>query len=73
MKATYEVELTFSGKLNAKQKNAIVKNIFNALINECNTRGIVPDDAEHFTETISVIRKESNWSITGDVIDGEKI
>jgi len=73
MEATYQVKLTFSSNLTERQKDDIVETLLNTLIHQANTGGIVPDDAEGWTETISVSREDSGAFLGRNLMTGELI
>lgn len=56
MKATYKIEIEFSGEVSEKGKEQIVDNILNALVSEANSVGLVPEDEEEFTTKLKVTR-----------------
>lgn len=56
---TLEIQLEFSGTLTESQHEQIVRNVLDSLIHTVNTAGLVPDDAEQYTENISVLDVDS--------------
>jgi hypothetical protein len=62
-----ELKLKFSGPVPAQQKAQIMRNVLDALHHEISTRGIVPDDAEFFTEEVSLTRPMTGKTLTLDV------
>ena len=56
---TLEVRLTCSGTLTENQHAQIVQNVLDRLIHAVDTIGLVPDEAEQYTETISVMDLDS--------------
>ena len=72
-KITLTVELTFSGELTKRQADDVVENVLNSLIHTTNTAGLVPDDAEEHTETITVTNPESGAFLGRNLNTGELI
>jgi len=70
---TLTVKLTFSGELTPRQADDIVGSVLLSLTHTANTSGLVPDDAEECTETITVEREESGASLSRNLYTGELI
>jgi hypothetical protein len=67
-----EIHLEFSGTLTESQHAQIVQNVLDSLIHTVDTAGLVPDDAEQYTEIIKVsdpnsgVRASHNFSFFAD-------
>lgn len=68
-----QVKLTFSGNLTKEQAQQAVENVLNGLIHTANTAGLTPDDADQFTETISVFNEETNCYLGHDMKTGQSL
>jgi hypothetical protein len=49
-----EVTLEFSGHMPFNHRQQVITNVFNALIHEIDTVGIVPDHCEEYTKVVTV-------------------
>lgn len=68
-----EVKLTFDEPISPRHRDEIVENVLNSLLHTAHTAGIVPDDCETFTSTITVSNPESGAFLGRDLMTGELI
>ena len=62
--------LRFSDPITQKQKTQIMRNILDGLHNEIGTKGIVPDDAEAYTESVTLIHGGTGEQLHLDIPTG---
>lgn len=65
----FNLKLTFSEKVrNDDEIEIIANNVLDALVRHINTAGITPDDADFYTENVSLSEQFSGISISKQIV-----